>query len=223
MCWLLCLAGPLASLLHFFRAVDTFIPTLFGVNDSKSLARLLLLSEHKRFAEMILPTAHADFELRSFKAFVKQVLEESTSAYVKGDWAKLQSKVSGVLLESMQLARYEQAELMHQQDVKLAAAELTIDEGHVDLLAAFSLTSEELATFDEQRARLQGSRKVVWDVACVSAEGVLYTLVERRGKKTTIKLPKSGFYILCRGPVKTDRVLPAKQAAKMPWFLLTWL
>lgn len=219
MCWLLRLAGAFASLLHFIRAVDVF----FGIHDSKSLPRLLFLSEHKRFAEKILPLAHADFELKSFKAFVKQALQDSTSAYVKGDWAKLQSKVSGVLLESMQLARYQQAELMHEQGVNLAAAELKIDEDDITLLAAFSLTTEELATFDEQRARLQGSRKVMWDVACVSAEGVLYTLVEGRGKKSTMKLPKTGFYILCRGPVKADRVLPAKQAAKMPWFLLTWL
>lgn len=60
-----------------------------------------------------------------------------------------------------------------------------------------------------------------WDVVHVYVEGTWHATVTAEGSVTEVSVPKSGHWVLCRGPLLVNKAVPAD--ADKPWFMLAWL
>jgi hypothetical protein len=145
--------------------------------------------------------------------------------------------VSSGLLQSMQEAHEEQ----------LPASNVHVDVTLLDIMCVHSITQQQLAAIDEQRAGQQltpaqleaasgaesadgvgaaatsAAGQSYWDVCHVYVEATWHRDVklDEESAASEVQQPRSGHWVLCRGPVLLNKPIPAE--ADKPWFMLAWM
>jgi hypothetical protein len=122
-----------------------------------------------------------------------------------------------------------------------------VDIQKLDIVCVHSITQQQLAAIDEQRAGQQltpaeleaasgaasadgvgaaataAAGQSYWDVCHVYVEASWHADV-RLGEDAAVSevvQPRSGHWMLCRGPVLLNKAIPAE--ADKPWFMLAWM
>jgi hypothetical protein len=151
--------------------------------------------------------------------------------------AVIRPMVSSGLLQSMQEAHKEQ----------LPASNVHVDISQLDIMCVHSITQQQLAAIDEQRAGQQltpaeleaasgaesadgvgaaataAAGQSYWDVCHVYVEATWRgdVKLDEESAASDVQQPRSGHWVLCRGPVLLNKPIPAE--ADKPWFMLAWM
>jgi hypothetical protein len=123
-----------------------------------------------------------------------------------------------------------------------------VDISQLDVVCVHSITQQQLAATDEQRAGQQltpaeleaasgaaaadgigaaataAAGQSYWDVCHVYVEASWrgdVRLGDDDAAAVEVEQPRSGHWALCRGPVLLNKAIPAE--ADKPWFMLAWM
>ncbi|KAF6244112.1 hypothetical protein COO60DRAFT_1601281 [Scenedesmus sp. NREL 46B-D3] len=224
----------MSSWSHLYRPQPGLLSQLLWPKGASAMTRLLRWNYAKAstVAVPLLEEAHGDFEVEGFTQCASQAIAAVLELYAAADWA---DGFIG-LLQSMQQAHEEQQ----------SASSVHVDISQLDIVCVHSITQQQLAAIDEQRAGQQlmpaefeaasGAESAdavgaaataaagsYWDVCHVYAEASWRADVrlEDDAAVKEVQQPRSGHWVLCRGPVLPHKAIPAE--ADKPWFMLAWM
>ncbi|WIA30280.1 hypothetical protein OEZ86_000370 [Tetradesmus obliquus] len=230
----------MSSWSFLYRQQPGLLSQLIWPKGASAMTRLLRwnFAKASTVAVPLLEEAHGDFEVEEFTQCASQAITAVLELYAAADWATLRPMVSSGLLQSMQQAREEQ-----QQSVSNVRVEVS----KLDIVCVHSITQQQLAAIDEQRAGQQltpseleaasgaadadgvgaaataAAGQSYWDVCHVYVEASWHADVQlgEDAAAAEVEQQRSGHWVLARGPVVVNKAIPAD--ADKPWFMLAWM